>query len=97
MIRERVFLWRLWPCKRCHRAYFLDPNTPRKLVERSGTPHSLSSLSTGIGLQLPEKAIGTITGLSTKVTVVFAESLHQSDRACSTKVTVDKLPYPKGL
>ncbi len=29
-------------------------------------------------------------GLSTKVSVVLAESLHQSERGCSTKVSVDK-------
>lgn len=36
-------------------------------------------------------------GFSYKVTVVFAESLLQSDRGRSYKVTVDKLAYPKGL
>jgi hypothetical protein len=39
----------------------------------------------------------TPIGLSYKVTVVFTESLLQSDRGCSYKVTVDKLLYPNGL
>ena len=77
---------------RCLLADFLDPNTSQKTCgakRNSAFPFGLVHRN---GLSTTGKAIGTIIGLSYKVTVVFAESLLQSDRGCSYKVTVDNSP-----
>jgi hypothetical protein len=79
---------------------FLDPNTPTLNSQRAPLgAHRYSALLfhrnrlATTGKKLPVLTIG----LSTKVIAVFAESLHQSDRDCSTKVIVDKSLYPNDL